>query len=214
MKYIKLLSLVALLSLLSGNAYSQISAGGQLSFLKFMKGSDVKHLGLGLKGEYAVDDEKVVVVGFDYYLPYTPVYEFNAHALSSETTPSNIDVEVEGKITWFHVHAGMKYYFTGDYEDDFNLYGFAGIGFISGTVKSEVLTEYDEDAYELRLEDEEKVSSLTLNLGIGAEFDINFGYLFADFKFMLPPNNVNGQVVAVNIDPGLQLNAGIRIPFD
>ncbi len=58
------------------------------------------------------------------------------------------------------------------------------------------------------------MTQLTIDLGVGVEKELGFGYLFSGLKFNLPANKQGDQIVTVNIPASISFNFGVRIPFD
>jgi hypothetical protein len=73
--------------------------------------------------------------------------------------------------------------------------------------------DYDANLYNVYKSSSETVMQWTINFGIGAEKNLDFGYIFGDFMLNLPANNVNGIDVAIDIPTSISLNVGVRIPF-
>ncbi|MGB0176330.1 MAG: hypothetical protein ACPF9D_04135 [Owenweeksia sp.] len=214
MKSIKRIAAILFISLLSSQAYSQISIGGQVSYLNLFGGSGLKNFGLGVKGDYALNDETVLSGGVNYYLPSTYSDFTYGTANSSQTSPTQIEIDVEYKVSFIHLYFGGRRYFVGDYEDDFGFYGLAEVGLLMAPVTT-TLGEYDESRYNTSIEDgaKETLINFTLNLGVGVEKELDFGYIFGDLKLNLPANQANGQYVPVEIPTSLSVNAGVRVPF-
>lgn len=214
MKSLKLIVSVLFITLLSSQAYSQLSLGGQVSYLNLFGGTGIKSFGIGIKGDYALDDRTVLTGGFNYYLPSKFSNEVYGNAYSSETSPSQIIIESENKISFMHIYFGAKRYFVGDYEDDFGFYGLAEVGILLAPT-STTLEDFNENKYysTVDADQRETLSNFTINFGVGVEKDIDFGYLFADLKLNLPANQANGQAVAVDIPFSASINLGVRIPL-
>ena len=214
MKSVKQIIAILFISFLSSQAYSQISVGGQVSYLNVFGGTGLKSFGFGVKGDYALDDETVLSLGGNYYLPSTYSEFTYATAYSNFTTPSQVEVDVEYKVSFIHVYFGGRRYFVGDYEDDFGIYGLAEVGLLMAPVTT-TLGEYDESQYYTTVQDgaKETLVNFTLNIGAGVEKELDFGYIFGDLKLNLPANQANGEYVPVEIPTSVSVNAGVRFPF-
>lgn len=214
MKSIKQIITIVFLSLLSSQAYSQISVGGQASYLNLFGDIGLKNFGFGIKGEYAIKDKIVISGGVNYYLASKYSEITFANAIDGQTSPSQIEVDVEQKVSFIQLYFGGKRYFVGDYEADFGLYGLAEAGYLVVPITTS-LGNFDNTLYSTFEEDGAKqtLTNFTLNFGFGLEKNLEFGYLFADLKLNLPANQVNGQTVAIEIPTSASINVGVRIPL-
>lgn len=213
MNSLKLIATALFITILSSQAYSQLSLGGQVSYLNLFGGTGLKSFGVGVKGDYAIDDKTVLSGGLNFYLPSTLTEGAYANAFSNQTSPSQIVIDTENKISFIHLYFGGKRYFVGDYEDDFGFYGLAEIGILLAPTTT-TLEEFDESKYYSTVEEgRETLSNFTINFGAGVEKEIDFGYIFLDLKLNLPANQANGQAVAVEIPFSASINAGVRIPL-
>ena len=215
MKKVLNASALLLAVLFSASAQSQFSIGGQASFQKLFGGTGLNNFGLGIKGEYAFGDKTTMFGGFNYYFASKYDESRYAYAYSSLTTPQQIEFATEVKINFMHIGIGAKRYFVGDYEDSFGFYGLLEAGYLIAPVKENFVETFDQTEYYTTIEDGEKemLSNFTIGGGIGAEFDLDFGYLFIDAMLRLPANQVNGSFVSIQIPAGAVFNAGVRVPF-
>tara|TARA_B100000809_G_C15001700_1_gene481772 strand:- start:131 stop:757 length:627 start_codon:yes stop_codon:yes gene_type:complete len=201
--------LVMLISI--GVSYSQISVGGQFSYLNaFGFGGGP---GFGAKIDYANSDKLVYTGGVNYYLPITLEESTYANAFSSATNPGSISVNSEEKATFIQFHAGVKYYFSGDYESDFGFYCFAGAGVWLIPWTSTVTEEYNQLLYYGPEDRAETLTGLTIDFGLGIEKGFDFGYLFAEGGLNLKAKSVNGSTIDQPIPNFAALNLGFRYPF-
>lgn len=199
----------------SAEADAQFSMDGMVSFQNMFGGSGLKNFGLGIKAEYALGDKTVITGGFKYYLPSNFEDYTYGYAYSSQTNPSQIEIETKTGVSFLHLTFGGKRYFVGDYEDNFGLYGIGEAGMLFAPVKTTITGNFDPELYYTTFEDGEKetLSNFTIGFGLGFDIDLDFGYLFTDLKLNLPANQVNGQTVSISIPPAVAIDAGIRIPF-
>jgi len=199
---------IALVFLLSPQAYSQISIGGQAAY-----SSVTKTFGVGIRGDYAVGERTVYSAGFNYFLTDSYTQDAYAQAYSSTTEPNTISVPVEYKASLMSFYIDGKRYFVGDYEDTFNVYALGEVGYFLLPVTVEA-GDYDSDKYGLTVDTEsQSYGNLNFGFGIGAEKDFNFGYLYTEAKLIFPANTVNGNEVSYDIPTSFAFNVGIRIPF-
>jgi len=207
----KRIVLVMVIALSTGFSYSQMSIGGQVTYLKaFGFGSAP---GIGAKFDYAKTDRMVFTGGINYYLPITLEESIYVDAFSSLTSPSSLEVASEEKASFIQFQAGIRYYFTGDYESSFGFYGLGGASVLVIPWSSRVTGEYNELLYGGPADESELMTGLTINLGLGIEKEFDFGYIFAEAVLNLKANRVNGQVIEQPIPNSGALNLGLRYPF-
>jgi len=195
-------------------AFSQFSMGLTGSFVKFFGDfSEIKSPGFGLRGEYATSDKLAVYANFGYFTGSSFYHSVYANAFSSTTNPGQKTVDATSSVSIIALAVGAKYYFVGDFEDDFGLYGIFEAGLMALPYKTEV-GDFDRTQY-YSYDDgyKETITGFTLGFGVGAEYNIEPVYVFAESKLMLPANNVNGEEVEVNISPSAIFNIGVRYPF-
>ena len=198
---------------LSTSAFAQLSLGAQFSRVSFLGGSDVKNTGFGLLGNYGLSNGLVAYGGFNYYLPFEQKGEFTAFASSNQTMPSSIEVKYTNKIPVFHLYAGVKKYFVGEYDDeDFGFYAMGEAGFMIANYSTDV-DSYDETMYNLTVSEDEAASNFMIGLGAGVEKGFDFGFVFFETKLQLAANEQNGVAVEVEIPASFMLNLGYRYSF-
>lgn len=186
----------------------QISIDGQVNFQRM---SDIGGMtGFGLRGEYAQSEKIGIRVGFDYLFGNSTDYE--ASAYSNGSGPS-IGVKYTESYSIINITAGGKYYFVGDYEEDFGIYGLLDVGLMLAPVKYEY-DSYDQTMYSLYENENTMLFNFSIGGGIGAEYKVGPGSVFSNLYLSLPANNVNGVVVEVSIPPAIGLSLGYRYMFD
>lgn len=124
--------------------------GGLLAF-----GTEVSQPAIGVNGEFRVMDELAISPSFLYYFP-----------------------KKEGpiKANYFEVNGNANYYFIED-ENDFDVYGLAGLTYLNASVSYDGLgSEYFSGA---------SSSSFGLNLGAGANMHLNGFMPFAELKYQI-----------------------------
>ncbi len=191
-KFTKLAVLLLFIAFSTSKAHSQISIGAQTSYLSFAGDDKISNFGLGIKGEYSYTEKAIITGGFNYFFPST-------------TTDND-------KVSVMQLFFEGKYYFVGDNEDTFGVYGILGAGILFAKVKYDDTTE--EDYYYSGDNSEEVLSNFTINGGIGAEKEFNFGYIFLDLKANIPANEVNDQQVSIELPFSFSVSTGIRIPLN
>lgn len=214
MKSIKKIAFILFLSVLSSQVYSQISIGGQASFFNLFGGSGLKNIGLGFKGEYAQSEKTVFLGGINYYIPSKFSRTTYGYAFNSMTSPQQVDIDVEYKVSFTHIYIGVKRYFAGDYEDDFGFYGLAEAGLLLAPTAT-TLGNYNKSLYYTVVEDGKKevLGNFTINFGLGFEKSVGSIYIFSDVKLNLPANRSGDVEVDFDIPTSLSVNAGVRVPF-
>ncbi len=217
MRVVKLFLAAALLLSVSQKASAQIRLGGYAGFLHLFGGTGINTMGLGITGEYGSSDRVSYHGGIGYYFPATITDYTYGYAMSNQTSPSQIEIPIEQKISFINAFVGAKYYLVGEFEDDFGLYGLGEAGLIVAPAKTTVGT-YDESLYYTTTDNNESttLSNFTVNIGLGTEFNIGVGFLFADLKFNIPAVQYNSRTGASGLEiPGsLGMNAGFKIPLD
>ncbi|WP_196885496.1 outer membrane beta-barrel protein [Aureivirga sp. CE67] len=187
-KITKLLFLLMFIAFSTSKMHSQVSLGGQVSYLNVLGDVKTSNIGIGIKGEYAKSEKMAFTGGVSYFLPS--------------------ELENKDKVSYLNLFLEAKYYVVGDYEADFGLYPIIGAGIIVGNI------EASEDAVGYEVE-EDSTSGITINLGIGAEKNIGFGYVFLDAKGLIPAKTYNSREESeVTFPFSFSVNAGLRIPLD
>lgn len=121
-------------------------------------GTEIKNIGFGVNAEFGIMEKLSISPSFIYYLPKT---------------------EGPVKINWFEFNANANYYFLADQEFDF--YGLAGLNYSSVKVK------YDGGFGGMFGGGSASTSDgrLGLNLGAGANFNLNGITPFAEIKYVI-----------------------------
>jgi len=131
----------------------------------------------------------------------------------SLTSPSSFRIALEEKSGIIQFQAGIRYYFTGDYESSFGFYGLGGTSVLIHSWSSTVTEEYDKLLYNGPADQSELIIGLTINLGLGIEKEFDFGYVFVEVALNLKANRVNGQVIEQAILNSGAINLGLRYHF-
>ena len=202
-------------------ATAQLSFSPQLSFLKTFAGGD-SYFGVGAKLEYGLGDKTSAYGGFNYYLPKSLDAVAYQNALSSTTSPGQVQVDLTRKQNYMHAFFGAKRYFVGEYDDRdiFGLYGLLELGLMATPVKYSANAEQDAD-YDITVYEEyedQKDTYLGLPIGFGLGLELNFDalYFFVDGKLNIPANRAGDgtTVIVVEIPASASVNFGVRIPLD
>jgi hypothetical protein len=182
--------------------------GADLGLLKSF-GNGI-NIGIGARAFYAKTEENVFMVGLKYWLPGAAVeYTEYANAFSSSTTPQQIEIQSKYKYNVIEINAAYSRYFKGDFEDDFNFYGFIGAG---GMLYNLKVTQgsYDQNLYYTSTAEGNKFFGFILKGGLGIEKDLGFAHLITEAVLNVPANQVNGMAVDISIPVSVGLNAGLR----
>ncbi|TVP98335.1 MAG: hypothetical protein EA359_18435 [Balneolaceae bacterium] len=199
-KIIKAGILPLLTILIFTDAQAQVSAGGGILY-----GFDIERIGIRVDGLYAINDDWRAAADFGYYFPES---EFGI------------------KVSWWELNLNAHYVFVDN--EDFRAYALAGINYISFSVtednnSSGLIPGSDffarTAAKEINLESETPPmpmnvdsffssfsysgSETGLNIGIGGEYKVGFGSVFAELKFAGLGGNADQLV----------LGAGLRYDF-
>jgi len=155
----------------------------------------------------------MVTFGFNYYMPKSNSSATTGYSFSSSTTLSSRAVSVGDKIGFMQFYVGRKRSFVGETDGSFTLYGIAEFGLLVASISSQY-GNFEETLYSVYTSEFEPMTQLTIDLGVGVEKELGFGYLFSGLKFNLPANKQGDQIVTVNIPASISFNFGVRIPFD
>lgn len=200
------------------SAKAQYSYGGEFSFMHFFGPTKLKHFGLGLNGEYQINEWTGVTASTNYFLPQV----FNGKLLITGVTP-DVDpylsvISVESRVGFTHLGIGGKRYFLGRYVLDehkpFGMYGTVGFGLLFGAIRSQV-PQYDKTLYSSPINDEEKNVFINwmAGAGIGAEFLLGKNYLYVSVLGRATIDQANPLLIKTNIPVFLNYNLGMRVPF-
>lgn len=211
----KILFIISLSVTICNFTYAQFYLGGNLSFAKYLGGSDLKSIGLGLSGEFSPDQEMSLTrIGINYGLKTSYDETYSAEAIDFSTSPQYIDVTGKSKIGFFNIMVDYKRFFgDGDYEAG-GFYGFFGVGLSIATI-SYTADAFDESKYRLlfNIDEKEKYMQFTIRGGLGYDIELGFGNFYGEAFVNVPANNVAGQYVAISIPMSFGIQAGIRVPI-
>lgn len=198
---------------LAQSSFAQFSIGGQVSFLKTFGDLSMTNFGAGIKGEWG--EEKLVYYGgLNYYLAKKFKGTTYANALSDTTEPGSILVDMTTSVSFLHIFGGAKYYFIGEATEDFGCYGLGEAGLLLAPYKV-TIGSYDKTLYSARDEEfQETLGGFMVNFGVGAEVNLNFGYLFGDVKLNLPASGISSREETEGMPASLSINAGVRFPLN
>ena len=157
---------------------------------------------------YSLSGKARISAGYTYHAPIKE--------------PSSITVTNGGEFKT--LASEVKYKFstislTGTYtliqteEDPFSMYVPVGLSYVTAKY-SEAATEPFPAGYTaVDQVAPGKETGFTINVGVGAQYNIGTLRVFADAGVGLPANQTNGQYTENNIPAHLVFNVGVRIPF-
>ncbi|NHE57298.1 hypothetical protein [Cyclobacterium plantarum] len=212
-------SLTYLFIISASPAFSQInlegfSFGAHGSYIMVGGGTDINNMGGGMKLSYALEENMVAYLGYNHYLPSNHDTYVYGYRTNEEISPREIRIDAVEQISLQQFVIGAKYYLMGDYEAIGGLYGLAEMGYLRAPTRTH-FSHYDQENYKPRHADgfAASYSSYNINIGLGGEVDLLFGYLFAEAKLNLPANQAGNRAVISEIPTSVSFNGGIRFPL-
>lgn len=130
-----------------------------------------------------------------------------ANAKNNSTSPNQIEVSDETKISMFHVAVGYKRYFVGEIDDDFNFYGGLSVGLLLAPSTYTITGEYDTDNYGVVVANydpsipgtQETLGNFTMAGAVGIEKEIQRDFYFTvETGLVLPATGMNSQTGATS----------------
>jgi hypothetical protein len=207
------LTLLLALSVLWLCSDAQIGGGARVGYSKYLGGTGINTIGLGAYGNYAIDDQKGVRVGFQYGLPVISDDTYTAHALDNFTEPQSIQVDGKSTLNTMNLYLDGKKYFGNADFDEGGFYVIVGAGL---TMASEQ-TEYEEYAGPYSVTgfadegEKEKFTQVMLRGFAGYEISLSAMKVFVEGGFSIPAAESNSRTGSTATLPGfLELAAGVR----
>lgn len=156
----------------------------------------------------------------NYYTEGKFKNNFTASAKSVFTTPQQLNYTATGRLTYRQISIGWKHYFKGSYnaDNDVNIYGLAGFGFLFAKISNSHSTTIDSRLYNVPTsEGAGSFKRLSFDIGLGAELPLggNF-YAYADGRTWLPASSNASPYLhnQRNVPLPFMLCAGLRLLFD
>ena len=154
-------------------SYAQMSINAGTSFLKGFS-SDKTFFGLNGGIELPRSNDITFYGRIGYYFPK---YEDQVNstvvtAINLTTTPYNLQVNYQSKMSYTTIEGGTRYYLGSDYDNGFSLYGGGNFMLYFNTVKREYETQdatnsYSwKDNYQLSPEETEKGKIVSIAMGL------------------------------------------------
>lgn len=175
MKKLSISILAVFISVISFNT-------SQAQFVKagvgLMYGSEIEKIGLRVDGVYQINDEFRAVADLGIFMP-------------DKTDLGGGD---EVTITWWEFNANANYIFLSDEESGLTAYALGGLNFTT------LRWSYSGDNSGMFNDNSE--TEFGLNIGAGAEYNLDFADLFGELKFVI------GDADQLNIGIGLRFPLG------
>ncbi len=194
-------------------SFSQFYLGAQLNYSRYLGGSGINSIGLGVHGETALGDgASSLRFGLNFGLPAKKVYAYDLEPYNYNDAYS--EVNVTQKYGFLSLNVDFKhYFFDGDYEDG-GFYVFGGLGLTMATITYKADT-YDETKYTLGFDPDDKDRLFQPILRFGPGYDINLGSanIFFEGFLNLPANRVGASYININIPASVGLQAGVKFPI-
>jgi hypothetical protein len=204
-------SLIAGFIILCVSANAQFRLGLQASGLKLPKstGDYGMSFGPGVDVAYSPDESKIeYYFSGSYFLPVSSV----GYGLVYDNSSSSTTATLTQKTSLLALGLGARYYFI-DRESDFNVYAAANVSYLMANttatysnVPAGYSPAYNDDAGG-------KSNQFMIGAGIGFEYKIGSGAIFADGHFRFPTSTYNsrtGYASDVEIPAHLGFSVGYR----
>ena len=157
---------------------------------------------------YSINEKLRVSLGYTYHAPLK-----EASIIATTNGTDSKDEVSEIKYTFSTISLACNYTFIGTEEDVFSIYAPVGVSYVSVKYSEKMKGAATSGYTALDQLEPGKESGFTINLGLGAQYNIGKLRLFGDAGIALPANQQNGQYVENNIPSHFVFNAGVRIPF-
>lgn len=157
---------------------------------------------------YSLTEKARISVGYTYHAPIKIPSSISAtNGMDTKTISSEV------KYKFSTISLTGSYTFIKTEEDPISIYTPIGVSYVS--VKYSETGSQSIPAGYTAVDQLEpgKESGFTINVGLGAQYNMGSLRIFLDGGVALPANQANGQYVVNNIPAHFVFNAGIRIPF-
>lgn len=138
-----------------------------------MYGTEIEQPGIRVDGVYQINEEFRAVADLGFFFPNE-----NEFGNGNSTT-----------VTWWELNINGNYIFYTNEENNLMAYGIGGLNYLNVNVESDgqFASSYSD-------------SEIGLNVGVGAEYPLDFADLFGELKYVL------GDADQLNIGAGLRFN--------
>lgn len=173
------------------NKNPMFAVGGSVAAMKIFESAfdDKFHIGLAANAWINLSQSNAINANLIYFLP------------ASQETAGIINTS-----SYFLINLHFQQFIVGNYSEDFGLFASGGFGYIINFNKTETPT-YDIDA---------RYTNINLDLGVGAQFNLNFAYLFAEIqgslgllKYEMPLNPAD----VIHVPSFITFRSGLKIPL-
>ena len=224
MKFFKKIFFLLLASFFSTTVfcqYPQLSIATDLGVPRSFK-KDQRYWAIGqtINALFHFTPKDGVYVWFAYYTNGKFKNNLIATAKSPFTLPTKISYVNSAKIRVKHFSVGWRKYLMGtsDAEKKWNLYGYAGLGILTGRAENTHSVVIDTLAYNVPVRSGTgNFKRLTLDLGLGWELPLGGSFfLYAEGRAWIPTTDYPSKYLFVNDNAPLvgMVNVGLRILFD
>jgi len=187
---------------------ANLSASVSGNYTKFMKDFKKSTPGVKLDLGYSGNEKVRVSLGYTYHLAIK-----EPSVITAFDGTENHEVPSEFKYKFTTISLLGNYTFVGTEEEKFSLYGQAGGAFVMVKMTEEPKGAMPAGTIDSDKMEDMKENGLTINLGLGAQYNLSTLRLFADAGVALPANQANDVYVSNPIPFHLSFNVGVRIPF-
>jgi len=197
------------------SANSQFRLGFQASGLKLpaSAGNYGMSFGPGVDLSYSPDESKIeYYFNGAYFLPATSV----GTGLVYDNNSSSTEATLTQKTSLIGLSLGARYFFTDRTENDFNAYAAANANFVFGNTTSSYSNVPQGYSPAYNDGSSGKSSQVMVGLGIGVEYNLGSGNIFAEAQIRFPASSYNsrtGYADDVQIPAHPWFSVGYRFSF-
>jgi len=164
-----------------------------------------KTAGTKIRLSVPAGEKAVVGLGFTYGFPIKTPSEVSLSGGGS--LPSEIVYKFKT------ISLEFDYYFGGENEEGFSVYGSGRAGLVLVNWKENIKGSIPSGQTADDQLEPGNENGFTLNLALGGQYSLSRINIFGDAGVAIPANQVNGQYVENVIPAHFMFNVGLRIPF-
>ncbi len=198
----------------------QFSLATDVSLIhNFKKGQRYWAVGQTVSGQFHFTPKETLYVWLAYSSNGKFTNELTAFAKDTATIPQQVNYKNHAKLRFNHFSIGWKHYLKGSYnaEENWNLYGYAGFGLLSGIIENNQTAVIDSASYNISvLSGKGKFKRLTLDLGLGYEAPVGGDiFFYAEGRVFVPTTDYPSKYLFENDNAPFSgsFNLGFRILF-